>query len=96
MIKSLLCEILVLELINVKIERKLYSSWNKAFLFPLGIIADGMRDRKRYFKLKKETVKFSFLYLWACVITSERFTLSVCFEMRDENFKFLYDCFHFR
>lgn len=54
MIKSLLCEILVLELINVKIERKLYSSWNKAFLFPLGIIADGMRDRKRYFKVKKE------------------------------------------
>ena len=56
MIKSLLCEILVLELINVKNERKLYSSWNKAFLFPLGIIADGMRDRKRYFKVKKENL----------------------------------------
>lgn len=54
MIKSLLCEILVLELINVKIERKLYSSRNKAFLFPLGIIADRMGDRKRYFSVKKE------------------------------------------
>lgn len=61
MIKSLLCEILVLELINVKIERKLYSSRNKAFLFPLGIIADRMGDRKRYFSVKKRDSKSLFL-----------------------------------
>ena len=60
-IKSLLCEILVLELINV-IERKLYSSWNKAFLFPLGIIADGMRDRKRYFKVKSPRLNIQYIY----------------------------------
>lgn len=39
---------------DVKIERKLYSSWNKAFFFPLGIIADRMRERKIYFKVKRE------------------------------------------
>lgn len=38
----------------LKIERKLYSIWNKAFLFPLGIIADRVGERKIYFKVKKE------------------------------------------
>lgn len=72
MIKSLLCEILVLELINVKNERKLYSSWNKAFLFPLGIIADGMRDRKRYFKVKKvrDSIYNTFMDM-SCIISSQ-------------------------
>ncbi len=65
MIKSLLCEILVLELINLKIERKLYSRWNKAFFFPLGIIADGMGDRKKYFKVKKRDCKSLFLKPWS-------------------------------
>ena len=66
----------------MKIERKLYSVWNKAF-FPLGIIADGMRDRKRYFSEKRDC-------------KSLFFTLSICFKMRNENFKFLYSRFHFR
>ena len=61
MIKSLLCEILVLELINVKLKESFTPVGIKAFLFPLGIIADGMRDRKRYFKVKKRDCKTFFL-----------------------------------